>query len=63
LTLRETETLHELSQGATEKASAENMGCSPDTIDFHRRNIRKKLRAATTIHALAIVLGAAVLKP
>lgn len=43
LTPRETEVSVLVKEGKTNKDIAEILGCSVDAIDFHRKNIRKKL--------------------
>ena len=43
LTPREIEVSVLVKEGKTNKDIAEILGCSVDAIDFHRKNIRKKL--------------------
>lgn len=52
LTERETEILIQKSEGIAVKTISHNLGISQATITFHLKNIRKKLGAQSTEHAL-----------
>jgi DNA-binding CsgD family transcriptional regulator len=48
LTVREREVLRLVSQGATSKDIAQQLGISPKTAQVHRENLRQKLNARST---------------
>ena len=56
LAARETELLNCLSHGMTVNMAAEAMGVSRSTAEAHRQTARFKLRAKTTIHAVATAI-------
>ncbi|MGD1925797.1 MAG: LuxR C-terminal-related transcriptional regulator [Paracoccaceae bacterium] len=56
LAARERECLQWLAQGLKSDRIAERMGISDRTVEFHLRNARSKLNAATREHALAKAL-------
>jgi len=58
LTARERDVLDLFSVGATNKDAGRQLGISPRTIEFHRSNIMKKLRAKTALDLIQIVLNA-----
>lgn len=57
LTPRERATLAELLRGVSNKQAARALGISPRTIEFHRSNIMRKLRARNAVELVGIVLG------
>jgi DNA-binding CsgD family transcriptional regulator len=57
LTTRERVTLAQIVRGASSKEAARTLGLSPRTIDFHRANIMRKLRAKNTADLVRRVLG------
>lgn len=58
LSLREREILRMLSQGATSKEIAADLGLSPKTVDNHRARILTKLGAANTAEAIRVAIAA-----
>jgi DNA-binding CsgD family transcriptional regulator len=57
LTSRERVTLAHILRGASSKEAARRLGVSPRTIEFHRANIMRKLRARNTVDLVRKVLG------
>ena len=56
LTAREIQIAGMINQGLGSKEIAESLNLSPDTVSFHRRNIRRKLRITDTNTSLAMHL-------
>jgi len=63
LTLREHEVLEHLVAGRSNKESAEKLGISPRTIEFHRANIMEKTCAAGLPELVRIWLAARSVAP
>ncbi len=57
LTHREQIVLAQVVKGASSKEAARNLNISPRTVEFHRKNIMRKLGARNVIDLLRIVLG------
>lgn len=57
LTHREQVVLAQVVKGASSKEAARDLDISPRTIEFHRKNIMRKLGARNAIDLLGIVLG------
>jgi FixJ family two-component response regulator len=57
LTPRERATLAEILKGASSKQAARALGISPRTVEFHRTNIMRKLKARNVVELVGIVLG------
>lgn len=57
LTHREQVVLAQVVKGASSKEAARNLDISPRTVEFHRKNIMRKLGARNVIELLGIVLG------
>lgn len=57
LTHREQIVLAQIVKGATSKEAARHLDISPRTVEFHRKNIMRKLGARNVIDLLGIVLG------
>ena len=57
LTRREFQTLHCLAIGKTHKASACRLEISHRTVEFHSRNLLRKIGAENPAHALAKIFG------
>ena len=57
LTHREQVVLAQVVKGASSKEAARNLNISPRTVEFHRRNIMRKVGARNVIDLLGIVLG------
>jgi DNA-binding CsgD family transcriptional regulator len=55
LTPREIETLAVMMEGETTKGAAGRLLCSEDTVEFHTRNIRRKMQVNTVLHAVVII--------
>lgn len=60
LTAREQEVLVRLARGFTNRSTASDLGISPRTIEVHRANIMKKLRARTFSDALRTAFEAGI---
>lgn len=56
LTTRERVVLAQIVRGASNKEAAHTLGVSPRTIEFHRANVMKKLRAKNTVDLVRKVL-------
>ena len=54
LSRRETQVLQELGRGATNKVIAHNLGVTDHAIDFHMRNLFRKLRVTDRRLAVAV---------
>jgi DNA-binding CsgD family transcriptional regulator len=57
LTHREQVVLAQVVKGASSKEAGRNLNISPRTVEFHRKNIMRKLGARNVIDLLGIVLG------
>ena len=57
LTPRERVTLAQIVRGASSKEAAKTLGVSPRTVDFHRANIMRKLRARNAAELVRKVLA------
>jgi DNA-binding CsgD family transcriptional regulator len=57
LTHREQVVLAQVVKGASSKDAGRNLSISPRTVEFHRKNIMRKLGARNVIDLLGIVLG------
>jgi DNA-binding CsgD family transcriptional regulator len=57
LTRREQVVLAQVIKGASSKEAARNLDISPRTVEFHRKNIMRKLGARNVIDLVGIVLG------
>ena len=57
LTHREQIVLAQVVKGASSKEAGRNLNISPRTVEFHRKNIMRKLGARNVIDLLGIVLG------
>ena len=57
LTHREQVVLAQVVKGASSKEAGRNLNISPRTVEFHRKNIMRKLGARNVIELLGIVLG------
>jgi DNA-binding NarL/FixJ family response regulator len=57
LSLREQEVLHELAQGLGNRAIAERLYLSQDTVKSHLRNVYRKLGVSTRAEAVALYVG------
>lgn len=57
LTARERTVLAQIVRGATSKESAQSLGLSPRTIEFHRRNIMQKLGAKNVADVVRTAVG------
>jgi DNA-binding CsgD family transcriptional regulator len=57
LTRREHVVLAQVIKGASSKEAARNLDISPRTVEFHRKNIMRKLGARNVIDLMGIVLG------
>jgi DNA-binding CsgD family transcriptional regulator len=49
--------LAQVVKGASSKEAARHLNISPRTVEFHRKNIMRKLGARNVIDLLGIVLG------
>lgn len=58
LTKRETEVIHAVSLGWTNREIAVSLGISPRTVEIHRGNAVKKLRARNSSEAVGVLHGA-----
>lgn len=56
LSPREREILGLLASGYSARSAAEELALSPETVRTHIRNAKRKLRAATRVHAVAIAV-------
>lgn len=56
LTKKEEELLKHLEKGATIKEAGKKMEVSLHTVDFHIRNIKKKLKVKTITAAVALAI-------
>jgi DNA-binding CsgD family transcriptional regulator len=56
LTHREQVVLAQVVKGASSKEAARDLSISPRTVEFHRRNIMRKLGARNVVDLLGIVL-------
>lgn len=54
LSPRQVEVIESIALGAGDKEIADMLGISVETVDFHVREIMKKLGAKTRAHAVAI---------
>ncbi len=57
LTRREQVVLAQVVKGASSKEAARDLNISPRTVEFHRKNIMRKLGARNVVDLLGIVLG------
>lgn len=57
LTRREQVVLAQVVKGASSKEAGRNLNISPRTVEFHRKNIMRKLGARNVVDLLGIVLG------
>lgn len=57
LTERENQCLRQLAVGERPQRIAASLGIAPITVEFHIRNARRKLRAKTREHAIAIAIS------
>lgn len=57
LTHREQVVLAQVVKGASSKEAGRNLNISPRTVEFHRKNIMRKLGARNVIDLLGLVLG------
>jgi DNA-binding NarL/FixJ family response regulator len=57
LSLREQQVLHELAQGLGNRAIAERLFLSQDTVKSHLRNVYRKLGVSTRAEAVALYVG------
>ena len=57
LTHREQVVLAQVVKGASSKEAGRNLNISPRTVEFHRKNIMRKLGARNVVDLLGIVLG------
>jgi DNA-binding CsgD family transcriptional regulator len=57
ISARERECLYWLARGERPDAIAYRLGIKRVTVDFHIRNARRKLDAATRTHAVALALA------
>jgi DNA-binding CsgD family transcriptional regulator len=57
LTPRERATLAQIVMGTSSKEAARALGISPRTVEFHRKNIMRKLAAKNTVDLVRRVLG------
>jgi DNA-binding CsgD family transcriptional regulator len=57
LTHREQVVLAQVVKGASSKEAARDLNISPRTVEFHRKNIMRKLGARNVVDLLGIVLG------
>jgi DNA-binding CsgD family transcriptional regulator len=58
LTPREREVVVQLMSGASNKDAAQTLGISPRTVEIHRANIKKKLKARNVADLVRIVMRA-----
>lgn len=58
LSLRETEVLHHIMYGASNREVGEHLSISPRTVEVHRANILQKLAANNTAEAIRIAFEA-----
>ena len=56
LTKKESELLKHLEKGATVKEAGTHMAISLHTVDFHVRNIKRKLKVKTITAAVALAI-------
>jgi DNA-binding CsgD family transcriptional regulator len=56
LTVREAELISLVIAGETFKRAADQMHCQLETVKFHSRNLKRKLRAQTMAQAVGILL-------
>lgn len=54
LALRERTVLMEIAKGLSSKMIAQNLGISPRTVDVHRRQILRKMRARSVVHLVSM---------
>jgi DNA-binding NarL/FixJ family response regulator len=62
LTVREREVLRLVSQGATSKDIAQQLGISPKTAQVHRENLKQKLNAKTTADLVRYAISHKIVK-
>jgi DNA-binding NarL/FixJ family response regulator len=63
LTARELDLLHLVAEGMANKAIAQHLGVSDNTVKYHMRNILQKLNAQNRTEAVMNALQAGILKP
>ena len=63
LTDREREVLRLIAEGATSKEIGHRLGISYKTVDAHRENIKKKLRANSIAHLVRYAIVFGLIKP
>jgi len=62
LSPRELELVRMFADGKSEKSAAQQLGIALTTVKGHSRNLRAKLGAANTVHAVAKSFRAGVLQ-